>query len=343
MQTIKLFIQGNTKSGQVELFNGIQSKIKNPALISHDLGEYLLIGNNQKNNLKTNSFEYVLYKNNQKYKLLSFSNSIILYCHDLNKPFDNSLLEIRELEKRNLNATVIVIGLNADKKKAEFEKNHYNFLYFETPIQSENRTGYVDNFAAILDEIAIFAEKKATAISLPSLKIESDFLGAAVRHCELLAAYLPISLHQGILDEIANLIEKLNSNQPPEDSIHLFVTACNEIIKNKPIQIKKLIIDIICTLLVSLVTMAAVFTLGFFMGFAAGLWAGPLALLSGVLAGSAAAITAVSMTIAGGAIATGLAIPYFFFAPSFMDKTCMDAIDQVAKEAQSYLNSKPQI
>ncbi len=71
-------------------------------------------------------------------------------------------------------------------------------------------------------------------------------------------------------------------------------------------KIKASIVSLIVTALITVIAMA----IGFGIGFAAGLWTGPGAFISGVLAGSAAECTVVSMSAAGG-VSLGI---FSFFA-----------------------------
>ncbi len=284
------------------------------------------------------------------YSALTLSNvDLGIYCIDLSEEITEEIIagiksDINELQSRNPNAQLILIGTKSDcarEQALETARQKLAAISFNKIISTSS---YADNgVEELYDYLAKSAHDKYIQEKIRLYKANEQGNGIlfARNLCNTQS-----ELYRA-LDNLYNQAKDLNSqtsttlgnitcdlmfnllNTQVTDkmgAINSFVQQSNELLQNKYSGIVNSILTVAITAVVTVV--AAI--IGFGIGVALGAWSGPGAFFTGLLAGSASALA-----VAGGSSLVGVGTlaytAYRFFRPS----PVVEATNEVAEKAMA--------
>jgi small GTP-binding protein len=286
----------------------------------------------------------------------------LVYCIDLTQELNEAQIKADLDDYRGLapGALVILVGTKSDlpnqkvtaERLAAFAVEHQAKAHFITSAKSN------DNIEALFNEIARLARKHfppaanveglqpvATIATSMSLR-EEQGVAPDPRYARILgklpidsALYISLDglfkeLHKlppakrdaivSAADTLVTALENPSDVQAKSAAITTFKTDCDKVVRLSRCQIIVKAIEV--------VAIAAVFTLiAAMIGFVCGAWMGPLALITGLLGASAAAIAVVASSGAVGVAAGGFAA-YRLFKPSPLSSSLIDKVVEKAKD-----------
>ena len=145
------------------------------------------------------------------------------------------------------------------------------------------------------------------------------------------ARNLPCRVIEDLGAEANSLLDHIQdvSNQDMIASINLFHVHCNELVQGEYYRV----INAIWSLTIAATVTVVAAIIGFGIGFALGIWYGPGAFFTGLIAGSASAVT-----VTGGASLLGLSTLAYTAHAFFKTLPVQEAVNEVVELAPSAVN-----
>ncbi len=272
-------------------------------------------------------------------RALHFQRTYVAFlCVDLSNPIDPDSIaqQCRYFKETNPSITILVVGTKADlsPENAQILKNLQINIDENNVIDSNNiiitsaKTGAgVKQLVKRTEELCEYFKKHIPEHN--KLEILRDAKNALLSQLE--ENDVPLEQCGLISSEIHTLLIHLKYDKPDAEerarAINAFLKNCEKILDYKYSDATKAVLIFAATIAV----VFAVACLGFVIGFALGAWSGPGALLSGLVAGTTAAVAVASASSALAVGAGGLAAYSLFKRPSDMAAvdTYMEDIFQV--------------
>ncbi len=275
-----------------------------------------------------------------------------LYCIDLSKEIDEIELqeiknEITKFREINPHAQLILVGTKRDVALPNALNNAFQQLEeitFAAAVSTSARE--VRGSKKLYRVLCLEANKKLRPNEEDYLSfynplnriqqarnrcLKSSALYNALDNLNNEARNLPCRVIEDLGAEANSLLDHIQdvSNQDMIASINLFHVHCNELVQGEYYRV----INAIWSLTIAATVTVVAAIIGFGIGFALGIWSGPGAFFTGLIAGSASAVT-----VTGGASLLGLSTLAYTAHAFFKTLPVQEAVNEVVELAPSAVN-----
>ncbi|MDI9817589.1 MULTISPECIES: GTPase domain-containing protein [unclassified Legionella] len=260
--------------------------------------------------------------------ITSSINIVVLYCVDLASGINQQKItdDIKELQEKINKPSIMLVGTKADKLEDKKDIDALNSIEGEFTSRfltsSKNNIGITELANYLWTNFHPQNSKKSD--NLKNKKKSDDNkpnLGKGSNACawknkipptsplyssaEALFKTIPQEKHKEVEQKVIQLIDKLKKPETDrEKAIHDFTKDCQVILEGKHPNATQAVFVFAAAAAIT----AVVAIIGFGIGFALGIWSGPGAFLSGIAAGSTAAVM-----VASASGLSGLATNFLFF------------------------------
>ncbi|HRD68533.1 MAG TPA: GTP-binding protein [Legionella sp.] len=261
--------------------------------------------------------------------------SVGVYCIDLSQPIIDEAqikLDIEKFRNHAYDAKLILVGTKIDEcsENAQEKLNAIKIENVDARIVTSAKSGF--GIATLVDSLFKLTEElnqETNESNAPNTYgVKASSFQEAIKNLENTLLVLPNHKKIAIDEQISALHLSLQMTRRDKAKvIDDFSKNCHEILEGKHPHIMKAVLTLAAIAFVTIIAGLV----GFGIGFAAGAWTGPGAFISGVMAGSAAAVSVVAVSGSLGLLAGGCA----FFKKSPNVTQSISAVDDAIENIKT--------